>query len=527
MKKNTLLVLIAGFMLSVLGCTKDPIITEPTNTKVEKPKPTNPGENKPGDNGGKPTDPSKPSGDAGVDTNKPNTVADFNNFESFKNSLNTFKLQPYATLAAGQGKDGKNALSIKGATTKNDYVFTTENQTVNANAKTITFFLKGTANQSLSFNVYKADGSYNVFNLRTDAEINSKTDIILSKDIVLKKTAITMNDSNTAFANNYVGVNINATNWIKVTLDLTGVDYNKSGKGSVFAFKVGKNGNYNLLIDSIVFDNNQPTTPTEPTEPEQPTTPNKPGEFNIPSDQANYYKGVDFKKTGIALKEELAKLVSSTHTKTLSYGDIWEASKATDLTPAGNEVYLLYGHKGTTTGTKAYTRGKQSNGGGQGQWNREHTYAKSLGTPNLGESGPGADGHHLRPADVNWNSARGNLKFAKGSGFSGPVSGGWYPGDEWRGDVARMMMYMYVRYNNRCLPTGVAVGSTTKEDNNMVAILLEWNAADPVSEIERNRNKYHANTANEYAQGNRNPFIDNPYLATQIWGGPEAKNLWK
>ena len=36
----------------------------------------------------------------------------------------------------------------------------------------------------------------------------------------------------------------------------------------------------------------------------------------------------------------------------------------------------------------------------QGDWNREHTYAKSLGTPNLGTSGPGADAHHLRPSDV-------------------------------------------------------------------------------------------------------------------------------
>lgn len=511
-------------MLSVLGCTKDPIITEPTNPKVEKPKPSTPEGEKPGNGGEKPTN---PTGEAGVDINKPNTVADFNDFESFKKSLNTFKLQPYATLAAGQGRDGKNALNIKGATANNDYVFTTENQTVNTNAKTITFFLKGTANQSLSFNVYKADGSYNVFNLRTDAEISSKTDITLSKDIVLKKTAITMNDSNTAFANNYVGVNINTTNWIKVTLDLTGVDYNKSGKGSVFAFKVGKKGNYNLLIDSIVFDNNQPTTPTEPTEPEQPTTPSKPGEFNIPSEQLSYYKGIDFKKTGVALKEELTKLVTSTHTHQLSYGDIWEASKATDLTPAGNEVYLLYGHKGTNSGTTAYTRNKQSNGGGTGQWNREHTYAKSLGTPNLQTSGPGADAHHLRPADVAWNAARGNLKFAKGSGFSGPVSGGWYPGDEWKGDVARMMMYMYVRYSTRCLPAKVAVGSTTKTPDGMVDILLEWNAADPVSDIERKRNEYHANTANQYAQGNRNPFIDNPYLATQIWGGPEAQNTWK
>ena len=87
------------------------------------------------------------------------------------------------------------------------------------------------------------------------------------------------------------------------------------------------------------------------------------------------------------------------------------------------------------------------NGGGQGDWNREHTYPKSLGNPNLGSSGPGSDSHHLRPSDVGYNSQRGNLKFTDGSGNSGNVSGGWYPGDEWKGDIARMMMYMYLRYS--------------------------------------------------------------------------------
>ena len=60
----------------------------------------------------------------------------------------------------------------------------------------------------------------------------------------------------------------------------------------------------------------------------------------------------------------------------------------------------------------------------------------------------------------------------------------------------------------------------------MVRNVLQWNAEDPVSEYEDNRNTYHGNTANTYAQGNRNPFIDNPYLATVIWGGPAAENRW-
>jgi hypothetical protein len=34
------------------------------------------------------------------------------------------------------------------------------------------------------------------------------------------------------------------------------------------------------------------------------------------------------------------------------------------------------------------------------------------------------------------------------------------------------------------------------------------------------------NSRTQIAQGNRNPFIDNPYLATVIWGGPSAQNRW-
>jgi hypothetical protein len=50
-----------------------------------------------------------------------------------------------------------------------------------------------------------------------------------------------------------------------------------------------------------------------------------------------------------------------------------------------------------------------------------------------------------------------------------------------------------------------------------------------VSDLEKKRNEYHGNKSNMYAQGNRNPFIDNPYLANAIWGAEQeyrAENLW-
>ncbi len=252
---------------------------------------------------------------------------------------------------------------------------------------------------------------------------------------------------------------------------------------------------------------------------------------------APYYNGFNFSQSGMALKSALAAKITTTHTKTLSYQQAENALKIVDLDPAdasGTNVLLLYGFSNSicpssTSDDKDHRRrNKNSDGGGATcQWNREHTYPKSLGSPNLGESGPGADAHHLRATDVQRNGDRGSERFTNGSGTSHSVtSSTWYPGDEWKGDVARMMMYMYLRYGNRCLPKNVGVGPTVATDPNMIALFLQWNAEDPVSQYEDNRNTYLGNASNSYGQGNRNPFIDNPYLATLIWGGTPAENRW-
>ena len=87
-------------------------------------------------------------------------------------------------------------------------------------------------------------------------------------------------------------------------------------------------------------------------------------------------------------------------------------------------------------------------------------------------------------------------------------------------------MYMYMRYGAVCLPTAVGVGSKEFTEDDMIDLFLQWNVEDPVSDIEVTRNEYHENTSNYAAQGNRNPFIDNPYLATRIWGGNSAEDRW-
>ncbi|WP_275315636.1 endonuclease [Tenacibaculum bernardetii] len=245
--------------------------------------------------------------------------------------------------------------------------------------------------------------------------------------------------------------------------------------------------------------------------------------LSVFSQVPSYYNDVNLNQSSTALKDALATKIISTHAVNLSYSPgVWDALKQSDLDAANNSnVVLIYGYNDSDGNyVTDRTRSKDANGGSAGtQWNREHVYPKSLGNPNLGTSGAGADVHHLRPADISFNSQRSSKKFAAGSGNAGDSNGGWYPGDEWKGDVARMMLYMYVRYGNQCLPSNVAIGSASSSDNNMIQLLLQWNAEDPVSSFETQRNPIL-----QGIQGNRNPFIDNPAFATQIWGGPQAED---
>lgn len=236
-----------------------------------------------------------------------------------------------------------------------------------------------------------------------------------------------------------------------------------------------------------------------------------------------YYSGINFDEEGLPLKDELSELIISTHTTFTSYSDVWNVLKVSDLDPTNAaDVLLMYGYNDADGDvTTDRTRYKHNNGGSVGQWNREHVFPKSLGDPNLGTSGPGSDPHNLRASDVQANGNRGNRMFIEGTGNAGAVSGSWYPGDEWKGDAARIILYMYLRYGDRCLPSAVANGSINAVDANMINVLLKWNAEDEVSVHEDNRND-----AIYDVLGNRNPFIDNPYLATLIWGESPAVDRW-
>lgn len=264
-----------------------------------------------------------------------------------------------------------------------------------------------------------------------------------------------------------------------------------------------------------------------------------------------YYNNFNWNLSGNSLKNELASLITATHTNFLTYSQAENALRLVDADPVDiQNVFLIYGYSNdicTYTNESNYgvfpnwdehrKRNKNADQPGSNPpnppltecvWNREHVYPVSLGTPTLDTGTPsaGTDAHHIRTSDVVRNASRGNRKFVNGSGNSSIIGSNWFPGDEWKGDVARIIMYMYLRYPTQCKPTGVGTGSIVSSDINMMQLFLQWNAEDPVSQYEDNRNTYLSNLSNTYGQGNRNPFIDNPYLATLIWGGQAAQNRW-
>ena len=217
-------------------------------------------------------------------------------------------------------------------------------------------------------------------------------------------------------------------------------------------------------------------------------------------------------KTGEALKTALHTIIDD-HTE-ISYSNVWGALRETDEDPANpNNVILLY------TGR---SQGKFTNGSGVNDWNREHVWAKSHG--DFGTAmGPGTDLHHLRPTDASVNSSRGNLDFDDGGTQHSEALGNYYDSDSWeprdtvKGDVARMLFYMAVRYEGDSgevdLELNNQVNNGSAPYHGKMSVLLEWHKEDPVDDNERRRNEI---IYSDY-QHNRNPFIDHPEWASAIW----------
>ncbi|MCG8475702.1 MAG: endonuclease [Cytophagales bacterium] len=195
--------------------------------------------------------------------------------------------------------------------------------------------------------------------------------------------------------------------------------------------------------------------------------------------------------SGSALRDELRRIAAEDH-QPKTYDVVWSICEEGDEYPGSpSQVWLLYTQKGVL---------KTSRPSG---WNREHVWAKSHG--DFGNTvGRGTDGHHLRAADPAENSKRSHYDFAE--------NGGYYPPKSSRGDVARSIFYMAMRYG-MTVDNQLIGGVGKKPRHGKLDDLLQWHNDDPVDPYEIRRN----NVVYKYQQ-NRNPFIDHPELVELVFG---------
>lgn len=227
--------------------------------------------------------------------------------------------------------------------------------------------------------------------------------------------------------------------------------------------------------------------------------------FNIPSNLEYYYGDIVIPKDGgDAAYQVLSSYTNAMHTTHLEYTDRHDYLYDADADP-NDPDYVILMYSGDRRPDDEFQLHEPPAEGET--FNTEHIYPQSkLNNPEAAN-----DLHHMRVADIDLNTERSNHPYTDGSGTYKLVDGNkWFPGDDWRGDVARMVMYVNLSYGD----SFDEVGS--------LDLFLKWNREDPVSEFEIQRNN-----VIEGAQGNRNPFIDNPYLATLIWGGQPAENRWE
>ncbi len=153
-------------------------------------------------------------------------------------------------------------------------------------------------------------------------------------------------------------------------------------------------------------------------------------------------------------------------------------------------------------------------------WRDDHPYGVVTGTVS-----PCNSGATNNPCNTQNGSKLGsNLDSGYSAGYSGKV---FEPVDEFKGDIARCLLYFATRYEDQLVGFYTTTASEAKVmfdgtsdhtfSQTFLNILLTWNTQDPVSarEIERNNAVY-------ARQNNRNPFIDHPEYAAQIWGLPLA-----
>lgn len=263
-----------------------------------------------------------------------------------------------------------------------------------------------------------------------------------------------------------------------------------------------------------------------------------------------YYEDIQG-KSGKSLFDAVQKVTKEGYTS-LGYDGLWGAFKTTDKKSNG-KVWDMYSDC-------SWTFGSDQCGSYSSEcdcYNREHSIPKSWFGGST--SGPGCDIFHLVPTDGKVNGMRSNYAFGevssasytydgakKGSAKSITIIGGntiagntgttiscsgtvFEPRDEYKGDFARGYMGSLLKWagdqsfttgeGSKIFTTNFTTGSfgLTKYG---VALLMKWHRQDPVSQKEVARNN-----GIQQTQGNRNPFIDYPYLAEFIWGEKAGESI--
>lgn len=229
-------------------------------------------------------------------------------------------------------------------------------------------------------------------------------------------------------------------------------------------------------------------------------------------------------KKGVELQNGLSILMANTQTEIIAYKDLKTCLSTTDSDLMDDNSMITL-----------YTRDIIDGTWNESLWNREHVWCKNHSNGlytavQENNKGAGSDIHHVRPALMTINSTRSNVPYGivnKSSATQIGDTGNYFgnnifePSDEIKGDIARILMYVYVRYSSSLNSTYDTISDkrgdlritdivTTPSGSEEDAwnLLLSWNDLDPVNYLEMNRNE-----EGQKLQNNRNVFIDHQEFA--------------
>ena len=251
--------------------------------------------------------------------------------------------------------------------------------------------------------------------------------------------------------------------------------------------------------------------------------------------------------TGLTLKTQLKTIITNGHVDQ-GYGSLWNFFSNTAFRDTyyenDNSLIDIYSENPSGPDPYNFTSNAQQCGtySIEGDcYNREHLIPQAY-FENVAVNPMKNDPFHVAPADGKVNGLRDNYPFGRvnvastttangsklGSNLNSGYSAGYSatvfePVNEFKGDIARSFLYFATRYEDQMVSfynvaTVVSKNMFDGTANNAFSstflnILLTWHQQDPVSpkEIEKNNAIY-------IYQGNRNPYIDHPEYACQIWG---------